>query len=102
MPLFIGGKEPDKIYLGDKQIIRKYLGDKMFYEYNPPSTGGGSDKQQITREYRFDSGDDKGFNYDIREISPNPGDWTGPYYSNNDEFPYLSASNPTLTNTEWI
>ena len=99
MPLFIGGSQPDKIYLGDKQIIRKYLGDKMFYEYNPPSTGPTG--YNLTREYQFISGDSKGFDYRVREISPNPGDWQGPFYSNNDEFPYLSPSNPDITNTEW-
>ncbi|GAX05473.1 hypothetical protein IWT25_00779 [Secundilactobacillus pentosiphilus] len=100
MTMLINGKEPDKIFIGDKQVLRKYLGDKMFYEYNPPSTGPTG--YNLTREYQFISGDGKGFNYQVREISPNLGSWEGPFYSNNDEFPYLSPSNPDITNTEWM
>ncbi|GAX07250.1 hypothetical protein IWT25_02604 [Secundilactobacillus pentosiphilus] len=98
----INGKEPDKIFIGDKQIVRKYMGDKIFYQYNAPSTGGGSGGHYVTYEYQWQRSDDHGFFYIEREISPNPSSWGTELYANNGQFPNLSASLQDVTNQVWV
>lgn len=95
-------KEPDKIMAGDKQIVRKYMGNTIFYQYNAPSTGGGSGGHYVTYEYQWVSSDDNGFFYNMREVSPQTSDWNMGLYADNGQFPNLSVSLQDITNQEWV
>ena len=95
-------KEPDKIMAGAKQIVRKCMGDKIFYQYNAPSTGGGSGGHYVTTEYQWIRSDDHGFFYIEHEISPNPSNWSNYEYAYNGQFPNLSASLQDVTNQVWV